>query len=245
MKRRGSATGFLHGYAPYRFYRLYCIMALIWGCPGGTALEWGEMLSQSFFNQETEALAYALLGTVLVHDSPNGVTAGKIVEVEMYRGVLDRAAHSFRGIPTSRTHVMFGPPGYAYIYFIYGMHYCLNVVAAADGVGEAILLRALEPLAGIELMARRRRQTLSNPPRISEMKRLTNGPAKLAQAMGITREQYGWPLFNPPLSLYQGQSPVPRLSVAQGPRINVQYAKEAAAYEWRFWLKDNTFVSRR
>ena len=207
-------------------------------------MRWGKALTQSFFNQDTEDLAHALLGTVLVHDAPTGITAGRIVEVEMYRGVLDRAAHSFRGIPTSRTQVMFGPPGHAYVYFIYGMHYCLNVVAAADGVGEAILLRALEPLEGIELMARRRQQTLSTPPRISELKRLTNGPAKLAQAMGVTREQYGWPLFDSPLSLYQGKSPVPQSSVARGPRINVQYAQEAAAFEWRFWLKDNAFVSR-
>jgi DNA-3-methyladenine glycosylase len=207
-------------------------------------VKWGEELPQSFFNQKTEALAYALLGTVLVHDSPNGLTAGRIVEVEMYRGVLDRAAHSFRGIPTSRTRVMFGPPGYAYVYFIYGMHYCLNVVAAANGVGEAILLRALEPLEGIELMADRRRQTLSTPPRISEVKRLTNGPAKLAQAMGITLEQYGWSLFNSPLSLFIGQSPVPRSLVARGPRINVQYAGESADFEWRFWLKGNSFVWR-
>lgn len=204
--------------------------------------QWGRALDRDFFHQETEALARALLGTVLVHEAPEGVTAGRVVEVEMYRGVNDRAAHSYRGVPTERTHVMFGPPGYAYVYFIYGMHYCLNVVAAPDGVGEAILIRALEPVSGMELMAERRHMLWPMPPRL--IRTLTNGPGKLAQALGVSKAQYGWPLWSPPLRFYVAESPLSKWAIREGPRINIGYAGEAAHYPWRFWIAGNPFVSR-
>lgn len=213
---------------------------------GGIRLNslWGQPLPQSFYEKDTEDLAYALLGVVLAHQTPEGLTAGRIVEVEMYRGSLDRAAHSYSGVATKRTRVMFGPPGHAYVYFIYGMHYCLNVVSAPEGKGEAILVRALEPLVGLDIMARRRNMALFNPSFSKDSQRLTNGPAKLAQALGINSRQYGWPLFESPLSLHQIEDPVSKTKIARGPRINVSYAKEAADFDWRFWIRDNPFVSR-
>ncbi len=204
--------------------------------------QWGRVLGEKFFQRDTESLARALLGTVLVHETKEGTSAGRVVEVEMYRGVKDRAAHSHSGVPTARTQVMFGAPGHAYVYFIYGMHYCLNVVAAAEGVGEAILLRALEPLAGLELMTARRHLTWPLP--TGSLRTLTNGPGKLAQALAIAKEQYGWSLWKPPLYFYTGTSPLLPEEIAEGPRVNVGYAGEAAQYPWRFWIRGNAFVSR-
>lgn len=204
--------------------------------------QWGRAVDREFFQQDTERLARSLLGTILAHETPEGLTAGRVVEVEMYRGVKDRAAHSHRGVPTARTQVMFGPPGHAYVYFIYGMHYCLNVVAAPDGVGEAILLRALEPIAGLELMAKRRR--LAWPLGSRAVRNLTNGPGKLAAALGVSKAQYGLPLWSSSLRFYQGESPLSMVEIREGPRINIGYAGEAAHYPWRFWIPGNRFVSR-
>lgn len=204
--------------------------------------QWGRAVDREFFQQDTEILARALLGTILAHETPEGLTAGRVVEVEMYRGAKDRAAHSYRGVPTARTQVMFGPPGHAYVYFIYGMHYCLNVVAAPDGVGEAILLRALEPIAGLELMAKRRR--LAWPLGSRAARNLTNGPGKLASALSVSKAQYGLPLWSSSLRFYQGESPLSMAEIREGPRINIGYAGEAAHYPWRFWIQGNPFVSR-
>lgn len=205
-------------------------------------MQWGSALGPEFFQQETEYLARSLLGTVLMHETPEGMAAGRVVEVEMYRGVRDRAAHSHSGVPTKRTQVMFGPPGHAYVYFIYGMHHCLNVVAGPKGLGEAILLRALEPLEGLELMAKRRH--LAWPVPVHLIRTLTNGPGKLAGALGISQAQYGWPLWRWPLQFYRGESPLPEAAIAAGPRINVGYAGAAALYPWRFWIQGNPAVSK-
>ncbi len=202
---------------------------------------WKGLVNKTFFSQSTPDLAQALLGMVVAHDSPLGRCAGRIVEVEMYRGPDDKAAHSFGGRPTPRTRVMYGPPGYAYVYFVYGMHYCLNVVTGPIGSPEAILIRALEPLQGIEIMAQRRHIKIHEAS--ANLCRLTNGPAKLAQALGIGIKEYGLELFNSPLQLYHDQDPLPSHVIATGPRINVSYAGEAALYPWRFWIKNHPCVS--
>src|SRR5207237_2866876 len=141
----------------------------------------GRPVPRAFYLQPTLRVARALRGKVLVHDSPAGTTAGRIVEVEAYRGPADRAAHSFGGRRTPRNDVMYGPPGRAYVYFIYGIHYCMNVVCRPPEVPEAVLLRALEPIAGETLM--RRRRALPDAPAW----RLCRGPGALCQAMGIGR----------------------------------------------------------
>ncbi|HEX5395001.1 MAG TPA: DNA-3-methyladenine glycosylase [Candidatus Saccharimonadales bacterium] len=189
------------------------------------------MIDEKFFNKDVVSLAKDLLGCELVHKTPMGVTAGVIVETEAYHQT-DEASHSFKG-KTARTAAMFGPPGRAYIYFTYGMHWCFNITAEADGTGAGVLIRALEPTRGIELMARRRGG--------KKLHELCSGPSKLAQAMGISRADYGKPVFMGEFGLVQ-RSQAANLSIRSGPRIGISKAKDA---NWRFWIKDNDFVSRK
>jgi len=217
-----------------------------------------------FFRQPTLQLAPALLGMELVHETANGTASGIIVEVEAYMGPEDKAAHSYGGKKTRRTEVMFGPPGRAYVYFIYGMYYCFNIVSGPPGKPEAILVRALAPAEGIPLMARRRGVALDeklaavldmqgrlrvpleqlDAAARRRLQGLANGPGKLCTALAITKEQYGWDLTGSRLYLRPGIGPVPPEQVARGPRINIGYAEEAVHYPWRFWIKDNPFVSK-
>jgi DNA-3-methyladenine glycosylase len=203
---------------------------------------------QEFFSQPTLTLAKSLLGTYLVHETGEGTTSGMIVEVEAYIGPSDKAAHSYGGRITERTRIMYGPPGHAYVYQIYGLHYCFNVVSGPAAAPEAILVRALEPVDGIPLMIRRRgihvEKTLKESGPANRLKALTNGPGKLAQAMGITKEQYGWNLRTSPLRILPRVLPLEPERIGSGPRIGVDYAQEAAEYPWRFWIKGNPYVSR-
>lgn len=171
--------------------------------------------------------APALLGWRLVHESPEGTTIGMIVETEAYRSD-DPASHTFRG-PGKRNAVMFGPAGHAYVYFTYGMHYCFNVVTGQPGQGQGVLIRALEPLEGIPLMRRRRQR--------EALLELTNGPAKLVQAMGITKTDNGHSVLKGNLRLEPG---VPPKAIVQTTRIGISRAVDQP---WRFFIKDNPFVS--
>lgn len=204
-------------------------------------------VSDPFFEQPTLDLAKALLGSLLVHDTPEGCTAGRIVEVEAYIGPGDKAAHSHGGRITPRNRVMYGPPGYAYIYKIYGLHYCFNVVSGPANAPEAVLVRAIEPVIGIPLMARRRGIPVESSGcgwPVNRLKRLTDGPGKLCQAMGITKAQYGWNLRASPLRIEPCGQPVPEREILCGPRIGIDYAEEAREFPWRFWIKGNPYVSR-
>lgn len=189
------------------------------------------MLPKSFFeNKKVEELANALLGCELVHKTPEAITAGIIVETESYHET-DEASHSYKRRRDGRSRVMFGPAGHVYVYFTYGMHWCFNIVAEDEGVGAGVLIRALEPTEGIELMKRRRGK--------DNMHDLCNGPAKLVQAMGISKDDYGKPLYEG--SLYITEPKLKDIKVVSGPRIGISKAKEKP---WRFWVKDNPFVSR-
>jgi DNA-3-methyladenine glycosylase len=179
------------------------------------------------------AVARDVIGKILVHETPEGRVAGRIVESEAYRGPEDRAAHSYGGRRTARTEVMFGPPGYAYVFFVYGMHYQMNLVTTEDGAPHAVLLRAVEPLLGLELMAARRGLAATD-------RNLSNGPGKLCQAFGIDRGHYGLDLCGPRLFLSEG----PRGRVLRSPRVGVDYAGEWAERPWRFYERENPWVSR-
>ena len=168
------------------------------------------------------------LGKILVH----GSAAGRIVEVEAYLGVNDRAAHAWSGI-TDRTRVIFGPPGYAYVYFIYGMYECLNFVAEPEGMAGCVLIRALEPLAGVATMRRRR-------PNARAIEDLASGPGKLTLAMGITRKLNGADLVAGPLQVRRPRRNIP-FEVQVTPRIGIRHCADLPL---RFVIAGNRFVSR-
>lgn len=149
-------------------------------------------LSRRFFDRDPRKVARELLGKILVRRRREGLLAGRIVEVEVYLGERDPAAHAFAG-PTARNRVLFGPPGHAYVYFIYGNHFCLNVSCLPEGDAGCVLFRALEPVVGIDRMARNRRlpalTSISEPPSERALRLLTSGPGRLCEAFGITRER--------------------------------------------------------
>ena len=194
------------------------------------------ILPQSFYAQETVNVAKHLLGCYLVHLEGEATTLGRIVETEAYL-VNDPASHAFIG-QTPRNSVMFGPVGHAYVYLIYGMHSCVNAVTGQAGTGQAVLIRALEPIQGITVMQQRRRS--------QKLSLLCNGPGKLAEALAITRAFNGVPLFEGPLQIWSSAS----LSTAsvegdaeivQTTRIGIGKAKELLL---RFYLKGNRYISR-
>jgi len=198
----------------------------------------GRPLPRSFYLQPTLRVARALLGKVLVHETDEGVTGGRIVEVEAYRGPADRAAHSSGGHRSARNEVMYGPPGHAYVYFIYGMHHCMNVVCQPREVPEAVLLRALDPLAGEALM--RRRRGLPDAPAW----RLCRGPGALCQAMGITRALNGADLVRGVLRILDAPA-MAAADIARTRRIGVDYAGADAARPWRYVVRGTPAVSGR
>ena len=191
------------------------------------------MLPRSFYERDTLTVAQELLGKTLVRKTADGVTSGIIVETEAYLGKIDDAAHSYKK-NSKRVTVQYGPAGFSYIYFIYGMHTCMNVTSGPLGSPEAILIRALEPKDGIELM-RKRRNT-------EKIKNLCNGPGKLCQAMNITRELYGVDLCSHDDGLWI-ESGLENIEISATKRINIDYAVNCRDNLWRFIIKDNCFVS--
>lgn len=198
-----------------------------------------QILARDFYLQPTLRVARALLGQILVHDGPDGRVAGRIVEVEAYRGPRDQAAHSRNGHRSARNEVMWGPPGRAYVYLIYGLHHCINVVTQPAGIPEAVLLRALEPLDGVALMRARRGLAGSTP-----AWRLCRGPGALCQAFGITRAQNGSDLVRGPLRVLGGET-FPAARIGRTPRIGVDHAGTDAARPWRFVLRGSQAVSAK
>jgi DNA-3-methyladenine glycosylase len=191
-------------------------------------LENSTLLDRDFYSRPVIQVAPDCLGKILVH----GKTAGRIVEVEAYLGVGDRAAHSWRGV-TERTRVIFGEPGHAYVYFIYGMYECLNFVCEPVGQAGCVLIRALEPIAGIATMRRRR-------PKAKGAEDLANGPGKLTLAMGITRKLNGADLTASALQVRRPRAE-PAIEMLTTPRIGITHC---ADWPLRFVIAGNRFVSR-
>lgn len=191
-----------------------------------------KALPPSFYQQPTLELAENLLGQILVNITEEGTTSGVIVETEAYLGEKDRAAHSFQKKRTKRTQIMFGTPGYVYVYQMH-THHLINVVGGEEGNPQAILIRAVEPLTGLALMKKRRP--------VEKLTNLTSGPGKLTKAFGITKEDYGRSFFEPPLMIVEGSSPE---NIVKGTRIGIENSGEARDYPYRFWIKDNPYVSR-
>lgn len=192
-------------------------------------------LARSWFDRPAADVAPELLGARLVHDHPDGRVGGRIVEVEAYRGPEDLAAHSARG-RTARNHVMFGEAGRLYVYLIYGLHHCVNVVCGPGEKPEAVLVRALALDEGVDVARRRR------GPRATDH-RLAAGPGNVCQALGIDRSLNGADLLDGPVRLEPAREPT--ADVARGARIGVDYAGPWAAEPLRFWVAGDRHVSRR
>ncbi|HMD15864.1 MAG TPA: DNA-3-methyladenine glycosylase [Terriglobales bacterium] len=210
-----------------------------------TSLGRVTLLTAEFFNRDPRRVARALLGKLLVRKTPRGVLAGRIVETEAYLGQGDAAAHSAAG-RTARNSVLFGPPGHAYVYFIYGNHYCLNVSCLPDGVPGGVLFRALKPVAGIEQMVQARGIELAKEAelkRISLLKKISSGPGRMSEALGITRERdNGKSLVSArsDLRIVDDGYHVRRVTVT--PRIGIV---KSAEQPLRYFIAGNPFVSGR
>lgn len=190
-----------------------------------------KALATKFYQRPTVVVSRDLLGKLLIHDTVDGTAAGRIVETESYLFQNDPACHASRG-ETGRNKAMFGKPGHAYIYLIYGIHYCFNAVTAPEGVGEAVLIRALEPTYGLSLMARRRG--------MESIKQLTSGPGKLCQALAIDKNQNGVDLTSG--ALYIADDGYVPGEITTATRIGISVAVDLPL---RFYLTGNPFVSRK
>lgn len=193
-----------------------------------------KKLPRSFYLRPTLKVARELLGSFLVRRIGKQRLIGKIVEVEAYLGTKDPAAHTYRG-RTQRNEVMFRKGGHLYVYFTYGMHFCSNVVTEEEGIGHAVLLRAIEPVTGIETMQKNRdKNDLQGP-------NLTNGPAKLCKALRIARTENGTDLLGDDIFIMAGES-ISKNQIRTSTRIGIRNAVEK---RWRFYIKGNPWVSRQ
>lgn len=192
------------------------------------------ILTSHFYNRPTLQVARELLGKYLFRKTPNGIMVGKIIETEGYCGPKDKANHASKGL-TVRTAPMFGKAGYSYIYLIYGMYSCLNIVTEKEDYPAAVLIRSIEPIKGINLMAKNRNLN------IKEIENLTNGPGKLCQALSLNKKQNNLDITNKKNNLWiealsEKNNPPAGGKIKKGPRVGIDYAEEYKDKLWRFWI---------
>ena len=195
-----------------------------------------DILPLSFYREETVAVARNLLGCILWRRTEQRFLAARLVEVEAYLGANDTASHARNGLRSARNESMYRAGGCAYVYFTYGMHWCINVVCAEEGTAEAVLLRGAQPLSGIDRMKALR-------PKAKREYDLMNGPGKLCAALGIDRALDGAPFQGPDLYLTRGDVPVAPDDIAVSARIGVENSGESAGWPLRFFLEGNRYVS--
>lgn len=198
-------------------------------------------LLRRFFDRDPREVAQELLGKLLIRRQGHRIMAGRIVETEAYMGVTDAAAHSAAGI-TTRNAVLFGPPGFAYVYLIYGNHFCLNVSCMPEGDAGCVLFRALEPVEGLQEMSRYRHVALPTEPRVTQLKALTSGPGRMSQALAISRARdNGKDMTDPSVSdLWLADDHQKPGRIAISPRIGITKAMDEPL---RFFVAGNPFVS--
>jgi DNA-3-methyladenine glycosylase len=194
-------------------------------------------LPRGFFGRPALEVAQDIIGRRLVHVAGEGKVAGIVVEAEAYTGIDDPASHAYGGRRTMRNEILWGPPGYAYIYPIYGMYLCFNVVCGGVGEPQGTFLRAVRPTEGLELMAARRGFPLDD----SSVRRLCSGPSKLCQAFGVTRSMNGMDVCGDELFFTEGEG---NLEIVASPRVGIDYAGPGKEWPWRFRAKGDPFVSR-
>lgn len=204
-------------------------------------------VSKEFFARDTLLVAKELLGKVLVREF-NGMTLkGRIVETEAYIGSVDKACHAYGGKRTPRVEPLYGEPGVAYVYFIYGMYYCFNIITKEEGSPEGVLIRAVEPLEGLDVISQLRFKKSYKELTNTQKKNLTNGPGKLCMAFGITKENT-WDDLTENKELYVEeqliQYHINDFEVVETTRVGIDYAEEARDFLWRFYIKGNKYVSK-
>ena len=200
-----------------------------------------KRLNRDFYNRDSLIVAKELLGKVLVHEIDGQKISTKIVETEAYMGINDKAAHSYGGRRTQRVEVMYGGPGFSYVFFIYGMHYCFNIVTREEGNPQAVLIRAVEPIKGLDILAQNRFGKKYSQLTKSQIKNLTNGPGKLCRALLIDKSLNGEDLCGSKLYVEEGEDD--KNSIVSAKRVGIDYAEEAIDYLWRFYIEDNVYVS--
>ncbi|MGI8541927.1 MAG: DNA-3-methyladenine glycosylase [Aridibacter sp.] len=195
-----------------------------------------KMPREFYENEDALQISKDLLGKILVVPTENGKqVTGKIVETEAYLGEPDKAAHAYKNRRTKRTEILFGRGGHAYVFLIYGMYYQLNIAVGREEIPYCVLVRGIQPLEGVEIMRQRRGKMKDT--------NLTSGPGKLCIAFGIDKTFYGEDLLGTRMWIEEGDK-IPENKIASGKRIGIDYAEEYAEMPWRFWIKDNPFVSR-
>lgn len=194
-------------------------------------------LKQDFYRQDAITVARKLIGKLLVRNIMGKKMVCRIVETEAYLGPEDKGCHAYQNKRTKRTEVMFKPGGYTYIYLIYGMYYCFNVVTGREDKPEAVLIRSVEPVSGLEMIKKNR------DIKSKQKEDLTNGPGKLCQALKIDNDLNRLDLVNQDVIYIENQPAEKDFEVAAGKRINIDYAEEYKNKLWRFYMKDNSFLS--
>lgn len=201
-----------------------------------------KKLERDFYKRSAIEVAKELLGKYLVHEYKGNKLIGRIVEVEAYMGVEDKAAHSYGGRRTERTEVMYKEGGYTYVFQIYGMYYCVNVVTSDMDIPQAVLIRALEPIEGLEEMSRNRYKKSYEELTAYQKKNLTNGPGKLCMAMNIDKTLNGEDLCGSRLYILDNKE---KFNTVYSKRINIDYAEEAKDYLWRFYIEGSKYISKK
>ena len=199
-------------------------------------------LPREFHLQNTFTVAQQLLGSYLYTGIDGQITSGKIVETEAYIGAIDKAAHSYPNKRTKRTAVQFGIGGHAYIFLIYGIYPQFCVVTGDRDICDVVLIRALEPMTGLDVMAQRRISHHQSSQRPLKTQQLTNGPGKLCVALGITTAHYGTDLCGDTIWIEAGEL-LPDAAITAAQRIGIDYAAEFALKPWRFYVRDSPYVS--
>lgn len=200
-----------------------------------------KKLDRGFYNRDSLAVGKDLLGKILVHIIHGKRVSAKIVETEAYRGIEDKAAHFYGGRRTPRVEVIYGEPGFAYVYLIYGMYHCFNIVTGGEGDPQAVLIRAVQPLEGLEQIAQNRFRKPYELLAPNQVRGLANGPGKLCRALGIDKSLNAADLCGDRLYVEEGGEEV--FNVVSAKRVGIDYAGEARDYLWRFYIQNSNYVS--
>ncbi|CDI49101.1 DNA-3-methyladenine glycosylase [Clostridium tetani] len=201
-------------------------------------------IQRKFYEKSALQVAKDLLGKILVHEVEGITLKGKIVETEAYIGAIDKASHAYGGKKTERVMPLYGKPGTAYVYLIYGIYHCFNVITKVEGEAEGVLIRAIEPLEGIEKMSYLRYKKPISEISKTQFKNLTTGPGKLCIALNINKDNNKQDLCNEG-SLYIEHNYEKNLNIVESKRVGIDYAEEAKDFLWRFYIEDNPWISKK